>query len=205
VAAVIGRLTGMVAARGADGSCVLDVGGVGYELFVPVGALARLPEPPEPVTLHVHTHVREDVLALYGFETADDRAVFRAVLGVSGVGPKLALAILGALDADALSRAIAAGDRNAFKGIPGVGKKTVERVVLELKDKLPIPGQTAIAVGLPARRPVASGNLSVVADALVQMGYKLAEAERAVRTLRDADKPVPQLLKEALGTLGAAR
>src|SRR5690349_9870494 len=135
---MIGRVRGVVAERGEDGSCVIDVGGVGYEIFVPLGTLGRLPLPPAEVTLHVHTHVREDALVLYGFASLDDRAAFRTLLGVAGIGPKMAIAILSALDASELAAAVQSGDTARLRGIPGVGKKTTERLVLELKDKLPL-------------------------------------------------------------------
>jgi Holliday junction DNA helicase RuvA len=199
---VIGRLRGVVAERGNDGSCVLDVGGVGYELFVPLGALARLPAAPGEVTLHVHTHVREEAFVLYGFAEPEDRAAFRAVLGVSGVGPKMALALLSTLSAGELAAAIASEDKSRFKGIPGVGKKTIERLLLELKDKLP----TITGAPKAGRAPVVAGGngaLSAVASALVQMGYKPSEADRAVAKLADTkDKPVEALLREALNALG---
>jgi Holliday junction DNA helicase RuvA len=194
-----------VVEQGLDGSCVVDVSGVGYELFVPMGSLGRLPAPPEAVTLHVHTHVREDAITLYGFATPGDRLAFRTILGVSGVGPKLALAVLSALPADRLAQAIAHQDRAAFKGIPGVGKKTVERILLDLKDKVAALGgyasgvPVAIAQATPSR---VTGPLAVVAGALVQMGYKPAEAERAVSAIDTPDgRPVEELLREALGQL----
>ncbi len=191
--------------HGLDGSCIVDVSGVGYELFVPLGSMGRLPAPPETVTLHVHTHVREDAITLYGFGTANDRLAFRTILGVSGVGPKLALAVLSALPADRLAQAIAHQDRTAFKGIPGVGKKTVERILLDLKDKVPaLTGYSsgalpAVAQAAPLR---ATGPLAIVAGALVQMGYKPAEADRAVTAIEAPDgRPVEELLREALGQL----
>src|SRR5689334_6793253 len=110
VASMIGRLTGVVIERAADGCCVLDVQGVGYEVFVPVRCVARLPAAPGLTTLHVHTHVREDVIRLFGFESALDRSAFRVLLGVSGIATKLALAVLGDLDAAELGLAVARAD-----------------------------------------------------------------------------------------------
>ncbi|MEM9073054.1 MAG: Holliday junction branch migration protein RuvA [Myxococcota bacterium] len=197
---MIGRLTGKVADRGMDGTVILDVAGVGYELFVPVLAMSRLTEG-DDATLHVHTHAREDVLALYGFETVDDRRAFRALLGVSNIGPKSALAILGALDAPQLADAIAREDRAALKGIPGVGKKTIERIFLDLKDKLLVYGKAGTPrpnVTKPKALP--TGPLATVIAALVQMGYRRGEAERAVEGL-DETRPVEELLRDALGAL----
>jgi Holliday junction DNA helicase RuvA len=203
---MIGRLRGVIAERNLDGSCVLDVAGVGYEIFVPIGALSRLAEPPEEVIVHIHTHVREDALVLYGFPSLADRDAFRTVLGVSGVGPKIALAILSALPAESLAQAIALGDHAVFKGIPGVGKKTAERLLLELKDKIgEIAARTASALGgaRTAARPPPRGPLATVAGALVQMGFKPVEANQAVASLQEPDgRPIEELLREALTHLG---
>ena len=204
---MIGRLRGTVVERAIDGSIVLDVGGVGYEVFVPLGSLGRLPAPPEAITLHVHTHVREDQLSLYGFPTADDRAAFRVLMGVSSVGPKLALAVLSHLDARALASAIAREDRNAFSGIPGVGKKIVERLVLELKDKLGFVGMGSSAGAIPSASPLPSlpaGPLQTVASMLVGLGFKPFEAERAVALIAPSaeGKSVDVLVREALAAMG---
>jgi Holliday junction DNA helicase RuvA len=221
---MIGRLRGKVVERALDGTCVVEVGGVGYEVTVPVGALGQLAaaEIDKELTLYVHTHVREDQLALYGFLTGEDRDAFRALLGVQQVGPRVALGILSALDAHALAQAVAAEDRKALKGIPGVGPKTVERILLDLKDKLPwsasstgsvaasaVRGGSAAASGrgVGPARAVANGPLALVTSALVQLGYKPAEADRAVARLleRGADtegKPPELLLREALALLG---
>lgn len=208
---MIGRLSGTLVERAADGTCIVDAGGVGYEVSVPLGTLGRLPVEGEPVTLYVHTHVREDALTLFGFASLDDRAAFRTLLGVASIGPKVGLAILGALDARGLARAVAAGDRNAFKGVPGVGKKIVERLLLELKDKLLVSASSAGALAAPTTAaPVAAKGASdpgaLVVGALVQMGYKPTEAERAVAKLAErgelAGRPPETLLREALGLLG---
>jgi Holliday junction DNA helicase RuvA len=202
---VIGRLSGTIVERAADGSCILDVGGVGYEVFVPLGALGRMTGADEvAVTLFVHTHVREDALVLYGFASRADREAFRALLGVSSVGPKLALAIMNVLDADRLARAISAGDKAAFKGIPGVGRKTVERLLLDLKDKLRPGTTTAAPASMPAAPPAPDGPTAIVVGALMQMGYKQAEAEKAAANVGEGaeDKPVEVLLREALSSLG---
>lgn len=188
--------------RGADGCCVVDVRGVGYEVFVPNGSAQRLPPPPEPVTLHVHTHVREDTFTLFGFESKQDRAAFRAILSVSNVGPKTALAVLGALSAQDLAAAVTSGDKAALKAIPGVGPKTSERLVLELKDKLGfISDGRALAPARPAMQ-VAVGPLASVANALVRLGYKPGEAEQAVASLEVVEnQPMETLLKKALAAL----
>lgn len=216
---MIGRLRGTICDRLVDGSCVIDVRGVGYECFVPLGTLGRLPAPPAEVELYVHTHVREDALLLYAFASQPDRAAFRVLLGVSSIGPKLALAILGALPALELATAIAAGDAKRFKGIPGVGKRTVERILLELKEKTHVMvGEGSLAdrgsaAGTPATPAAAralgstgglSRELEQVEAALLSMGWKAAETRQAVTALAaEADKKsVDTLLKEALGRLG---
>lgn len=203
---MIGRLRGVIADRLPDGSCIVDVAGVGYEVFVPLGSLGRLPAPPEAVTLHVHTHVREDALVLYGFVTAEDRTAFRTLLAVSNVGPKLALAILGAMDARELAGAIASQDPKRFKGIAGVGKRTVERILLELRDKLGfVTLGAAVPKSAPAPRAMASSApLTQLATILVGMGFKPSEADRAVAQIAETaeGKPMEALIKDALSHLG---
>ena len=188
---------------GPDGSCLIEVGGVGYEVYVPTGAVGRIPE--GPVILSIHTHVREDALMLYGFATPDDRAAFRALLGVSSVGPKVALAILGAFRASELATVVAREDLAALKAISGVGKKTAERLILDLKDKLPklgLTGAGAAPIASHTSTPP-SGPYEEVVQALVGMGYRPAEAERAVQSISEgeADRPIERLLRDALVAL----
>jgi Holliday junction DNA helicase RuvA len=199
---VIGRLTGLIVDPGLDGACILDVCGVGYEVHVPLGTLGRL-SASERVTLHVHTQLREDALTLYGFATQEDRAAFRTLISVTGIGPKLALGILSALSATELADAIERGDRGRFKGVSGVGKKLVERLVLELKGKLPLSGGGA---PLPPRTlppPSYGPNLGAVHGALVQMGFKPGEAEHAIAHIEQTavGKATEELLREALSIL----
>lgn len=206
---MIGRLRGVIADRNPDGSCIVDVAGVGYEVFVPLGTLGRLPES-EAITLHVHTHVREDALVLYGFAKTEDRTAFRTLLGVSNIGPKLALAIMSGMDARQLAAAIASQDKARFKGIPGVGKRTVDRLLLELRDKLGFVSLGA-AVAPPKKNgkapsaapPAETSALTTVAGLLVSMGFKPPEADRAVAAIADdaGDAPVETLLKRALAHL----
>lgn len=202
---MIGRLTGRVVAAEADGAAVLDAGGVGYEVSVPLGTMGRVrPDESGRVTLWIHTHVREDALALFGFADEAERAAFRALLGVSNVGPKIAVAVLGALPAAELARAVARQDLAAMKGIPGVGKKIAERLLLELRDKLhfvanAVPGA---AIPPPPQRKGSEGE-ERLRSALVGMGFKPAEADRAVTTLgeRVDTAPIDALLREALALL----
>lgn len=206
---MIGRLTGVIADAQLDGTALVDVAGVGYEVHLPLGTLGRVQAGGgETVTLHVHTLAREDALILYGFASADDKAAFRALLGVSKVGPKLALSILGSFDAQQLAAAIAAGDKAAFKGISGVGGKTAERLLLDLKDKLlfasggtAVPVSTTRQPAVPASR--FTGPAALVVGALVQMGYKRAAAERAVESVVSDDETLgtEALLRAALGAM----
>lgn len=187
---------------------MLDVQGVGYEVFVPARSLAMLPRPPEPVTLHVHTHVREDALVLYAFAGPEDRSAFRALLGVSGIGPRTALGIVGELTTRELCEAVARGDKRRLTSVDGVGAKTAERLTLELRDKLAALGAagangTSVSGGVSAAAvPITSTELAVV-DALVRLGFGRGEAEGAVGKVagRGESAPVETMLRQALATL----
>ncbi len=176
---MIARLRGVPVGSGPDG-LVLDVGGVGYLLAVTPTA-ARKASGADEVTLETYLHVREDALQLYGFADAEERELFSHLLSVSGVGPKVALAIVSGSRPAELRRAIALEDTARFEAIPGIGRKTAQRVVLELKEKL------ASAVVAPDARGAAVDEL-VARDALVEIGYSLVEAERA---LADVDPHLP--------------
>jgi Holliday junction DNA helicase RuvA len=204
---VIGRLSGLVVERAADGTCVLDVQGVGYEVTVPVRTLPSLPAPPERVTLHVHTHVREDALKLFGFDGEADRAAFRVLQSVAGVGTKLAMSVLSELDAAALSQVVARSDYKRLTAISGIGKKTAERMVLELRDKvsaLAHPGSGGALVGA-AGAPTSSlgGRAGEVAAALASLGFSRAQADAAAsRVVTEPDeRPLEALVKQALLSL----
>jgi holliday junction DNA helicase RuvA len=184
---VISRLRGAPAGRSPDG-LVIDVGGVGYLVAATPSALRRA-ESSREVTLETYLHVREDTLQLYGFADAGERELFVHLLGVSGIGPKVALAVVSSGRPDELSRAIALDDAARFQAIPGIGKKTAERIVLELK------GSIADGIELDGRPP-ASPDL-VAREALVELGYSLVEAERALAGV-DPDLPTEQRVREAL-------
>jgi Holliday junction DNA helicase RuvA len=199
---MIGRLTGKAVAQ-VDGSVLVDVHGVGYEVQVPLGALGRAAADHDGnVTLFVHTHAREDALILFGFATESDRVAFRTLLGVSSVGPKTALAILGSLPAEALAQAIAQKNLAALTEVPGIGKKTAERMVLELRDKLPTSATTAPVVATAAS-PAKAKTADLLAGALTRMGYRPAETDRAIAALGDRveQAPLPDLVREALALL----
>jgi Holliday junction DNA helicase RuvA len=200
---VIGRLSGVVIEHGADGSCVVDVRGVGYELFVPLRSQGRLTISSQ-ATLHVHTHVREDALTLYGFISPEDRVAFRVLIGVSGVGPKLALTVLSDLSATELASAVGRGDRGRLEAISGVGKKTAARLLLELKDKLPgaVIGEALAAAALPAA-PLLGDTATQACAALTHLGFSRSQAEAAVAKVSrpDSSANVETLVRQALATL----
>jgi len=180
---------------------IIDVTGVGYQVSVPLSTYCGIPDEGEEVNLHIHTHLREDSLALFGFLTEAEKNMFLLLLGVSGIGPKLALAILSSLSVQDLSHAIQSSDDSRLCMIPGIGKKTAARMVLELKDKvkLVIPAILSSLSG-PA---VISDDSEDVISALVNLGYKRPQAEETVRKIRHArpDLGVEELVREALHLL----
>jgi holliday junction DNA helicase RuvA len=183
---------------------VLDVNGVGYDVFVPLSTFYGLGEPGAETALRVHTHVREDALVLYGFATLLEQELFERLIGVSGIGPKVALAVLSGIEPLDLIRAIERGDLARLTAIPGVGKKTSERIVLELKDRLPRAPVAAVAAGVAP--PESSTQRDDVLSALVNLGYHRPLAEKAVEaainTLGPAsDAGFERMLKQALREL----
>lgn len=161
---------------------IVDVGGVGYELAISVPTFTHLPDPGADVKLRVHTHVREDAILLYGFLTSDEKALFEKLISVSGIGPKLAMAVLSGLPSGDLVTAIRAGQTDRLVKIPGVGKKTAERIVLELKDKLDGIGGAVSAPTSGAAKLTALSDIEMdVVSALVNFGSSRAVAEGAVR------------------------
>ena len=193
---MIGRLTGRLAAKATD-HVLLDVSGVGYLVHIPLSTFYELPEAESPASLFVHTHVREDTLALYGFLTERERALFLMLMSVAGIGPKVALTVLSGMPPAELVEALRRQDIRRLVAIPGVGKKTAERMVLELAEK---------AAKLSAE-PSAEAPAAVAADdvvsALVNLGYRRSEAERAVETVARIGAPgqFGEYLKAALKRL----
>ena len=188
---MISRLRGKPAGRTAEG-LVLDVGGVGYLVAATPSAL-RSADRGSELTVETYLHVREDALQLYGFADAAERELFLHLLGVSGIGPKVALAVVSSAPPSELRRAIALDDPARFQAIPGIGKKTAERIVLELKEKL---GSEDV-VALPSL-PGAPTSAHVVArDALVELGYSVVEAETALASV-DPELPPEERVREAL-------
>ena len=196
---MIGRLTGRLAAKAPD-QVLLDVGGVGYLVHIPLSTFYELPETESPASLWIHTHVREDALALYGFLTERERTLFLLLLGVTGIGPRVALTVLSGIPPAELVEALRAQDVRRLVAVPGVGKKTAERMVLELAEKVAsLPGEA------PAGAPAAVAADDVI-SALVNLGYRKAEAERAVDAIARAggSREFGPFLKEALRRLTSA-
>ncbi len=192
---MIGYVKGELAARDAEG-CIVDVGGVGYRLACSGTTLAGLPAPGDTTRLFTHLHVREDVLALFGFATETERALFEALISVSGIGPKVALQICSAFAPDAFKRALVTDDIDAICAVPGIGKKTAGRVVLELKEKLDLPDLAVVGT----RRDT----LSQARSALENLGYSPAEVRAALGELQpDADEPVEAVVRSALKVLAS--
>ena len=193
---MIGSLRGSVLERNLDGSVLLEVGGIGYLVTVSTRVLAEL-EPGTPVFLYVHHHIREDAQTLYGFTSRDDRSTFQALIATHGIGPALAVAILATHPPAALFDVVSSNDVAAMTLVPGVGKKTAERLIIELRDRLSVP---TLDSGT-------GGSVSAVADvrdALASLGYGTDEIREVLRELpTGADSST--LLRDALKTLGARR
>ncbi|RLB59013.1 MAG: Holliday junction branch migration protein RuvA [Deltaproteobacteria bacterium] len=201
---MIGQLRGYLVDSAPDGTLVVDVQGVGYELSTPLGAVGRMAKDADgTITLQVHTHVREDALQLFGFPTTEERTTFRTLIAISKVGPKLALTVLGALSVAELVQLVETGQTSLLTKVPGIGKKTAERIVLELKGKLGPVTTARAGTGPAALAPGAheSGQGATLRETLVRMGFKAGEAERAVATLSDLERPLDQLIREALVVL----
>lgn len=187
---MIGRLRGIVVDKSHE-SAVLDVGGVGYVVAVSPRTLADLPGVGEEAVLHTHLHVRDDQLALFGFGSTVDKDLFGLLLGVSGVGPKLAMAVLGTMTYDQLSIAVASDDTAALTAVPGIGQRSAQKLMLELKPKLDVVGD----------RIAGSGPLSEVREALEGLGYGSEEIGRTLGAL-PGDLTVEELLRRSLQQLG---
>lgn len=185
---MIGRISGTLLHK--QGTEVLvDVGGVGYELQVPMTTLFQLPAPGESVTIITHHAVREDAHTLYGFVSERDRELFRHLIRVTGIGPKLALTILSGMDSASFARAVQAGDLTSLVALPGVGKKTAERLLVEMRDRLATWLQEIDAQGAgstPVSTP-ATDNVAEAEEALVALGYKPAEAARLIAAVDNDD------------------
>ena len=193
---MIGRLTGRLASKSTD-HVVLDVAGVGYLVHIPLSTFYELPEAESPASLWIHTHVREDTLALYGFLTERERSLFLLLLGVAGIGPKVALTVLSGIPPSELVEALCKQDIRRLVAVPGVGKKTAERMALELAEKVQRFAGERAAVAPAA---VAADD---VTSALVNLGYRKGDADRAVEAVARGGAPAEfgEYLKLALKRL----
>ena len=195
---VIAQISGTLAQK-VPGEIVVDVVGVGYQIFIPLNVFYRLPDIGAPVSLQIHTHVRDDALQLFGFQDLAEKQIFLLLISVSGIGPKLAVNILSGIPAEELARALRVGDQARLVAIPGVGRKLAERMIVELKDKL----STLSAAGVESPKPeIGSQVMQDVVSALVNLGYKRPEAEKTVReVLKSGDRSLENVLKDTLRRL----
>lgn len=192
---MIARLHGRIAEKHPH-RVTVDVNGVGYDLQIPLSTFYSLGEAGTEAAFRVHTHVREDTLALFGFATALELQVFEQLIGISGIGPRLALAVLSGIEPTDLVRAVARGDVRRLTGIPGIGKKTAERMGLELRDRLPAVPEAGSESEAGGGSAAARGDL---VSALVNLGYVRSSAERAVdAALGAGEDAFEQVLKRAL-------
>ncbi len=190
---MIGFLRGDVAARAADG-CFVDVAGVGYRLQCSATTLAAIPPEGREVRLWTYLYVREDALSLFGFATESEQRIFEALLGVNGVGPKVALQVCSAFSPEALRKALVTDDVAAISSVPGIGKKTAQRMILDLKEKLALPDLEVVGA-----RPDA---LSKARSALENLGYSAGEVRVALSEVTPADDDsVEDVIKSALRAL----
>ena len=189
---MIASLHGRIESMSGDG-VVLNVGGIGFQVYLPTSTLSSLGNIGEEVSLHTHLHLREDNVTLYVFDSADELRLFQTLLGVSGLGPRLALVMLSAMSLEQLTMAIATGSTDLLTSIPGIGKKVADRLVLELKDKVAAGWVTTPAAQL------AEENTDVL-TALVSLGYSASEVSRAVASLPvSSELSLEEKIKQALG------
>lgn len=194
---MIGRLRGIILEKQAP-DLVLDVQGVGYEVAAPMSTFCSLPAINEEVSLFTHLVVREDAQLLYGFATTRERLLFRSLLKVNGVGAKLALTILSGSDVDDFSRSVQEGDANSLTRLPGVGKKTAERLIIEMRDRLKdISGAMGLKPVVSAAASLAGAKDEAI-EALISLGYKPIEADKMIRTLASDGLTTEELIRMAL-------
>lgn len=201
---MIAHLKGVLLKKTTD-SLIIDISGVGYEVFVPLSTFYTLPEEDERISLNIHTHVKEDAFVLFGFKTILEKRIFRLLISVSGIGPRLAINILSGIGPVDLIEAIAHGDVVKLQSIPGVGKKTAERIALELKDKA---GKIRSDLNVPVIKTRTPEDKTVFDDALsalINLGYQTKSAkiavEKAVSRLADDTVSLEIVIKEALRQL----
>lgn len=196
---MIGRLQGTILEKQPP-SILIDVQGVGYELEASMSTFYQLPDCGENITLHTHLVVREDAQLLYGFHSLSERQMFRNLINISGVGPKLALTILSGMSAEDFSRCIMDGDSKSLTRLPGVGKKTAERLVIELKDRLEKDDSIKLtgAAGSTAKIERQSSPVNDAVSALISLGYKAQQASQMIRDVDVEDKSTEEIIRAAL-------
>ena len=196
---MIARLTGIVAESGFSG-CVLDVHGVGYEVAIPVSTFEKLPQPGGEARLFIHTQVREDAIQLFGFATVEEKNLFRQLLNVSGIGGKLALSVLSAMPVQNFCAAVQSSDVKSLSRIPGIGKRTAERLVVELKDKVTSTGAASVCASPGENAPATA--VGDAALALEQLGFKRDAIDKVLKALASELPPAEQstenLLRQAI-------
>jgi Holliday junction DNA helicase RuvA len=192
---VIAQISGTLAQK-IPGEIVVDVSGIGYQVLIPLNVFYQLPEIGAPVRLQIHTHVRDDALQLFGFQDLAEKQIFLLLIGVSGIGPKLAINILSGIPAEELARALKQADQVRLVAIPGVGRKLAERMIVELKDKF----ATLSTFGAESAKPESGSQLMQDAvSALVNLGYKKPEAEKMVgEVLKKGERSLENVLKDTL-------
>ena len=201
---MIGRITGVLLHKQPP-QLLVDVQGVGYELEAPMSTFYQLPADGERVMLHTHLVVREDAQLLYGFYSETERSLFRSLIRINGVGPKLALTILSGVSADEFSRCIMENDAKSLTALPGVGKKTAERLIVELRDKIDTDASLPAAAAPAGITAAPTNPVSDAVSALISLGYKAQEASRMVRSVESDGLSTEAIIKAALqGTVASA-
>ncbi len=201
---MIAQISGQLIEK-TPGSAIIETNGLGFQVFISLQTFYDLPEISQPVKIYTYTHVREDLLQLYGFSTILERELFKILLGVSGIGPKLALNILSGISATVLLKSLSMGDLSRLIAIPGVGRKMAERMVLDLREKV---AKLELRPSLQAgRQQMPDQIMEDVVSALINLGYKKGEAEQAVKKVlaAEGDKKLEEVLKDSLQLLAKGR
>ncbi|HUR70408.1 MAG TPA: Holliday junction branch migration protein RuvA [Candidatus Limnocylindrales bacterium] len=197
---MIAQISGKLAQK-LPGEVVIEVGGIGYLVLIPLNVFYHLPDIGAPMSLQIHTHVREDALQLFGFRDLAEKQVFLLLMGVSGIGPKLALNILSGIPAEDLARALRNGDQIRLVSIPGVGRKLAERMIVELKDKF--TNLTPVTLDNTSKPEASSQKMQDAVSALINLGYKKPEIEKTVRdVLKNRELSLEDVLRETLRQMG---
>ncbi len=194
---MIARLSGSLLDKNPP-HLVIDVNGVGYEIEAPLGVFSDLPENGKQIAIVIHHHFSQDSQTLYGFATLGDRELFRKLLKISGIGAKLALTILSGASGEELARYVSTADVASLTRMPGIGKKTAERIIMELRDKL--EGVNIAAGSVAGRSPISTDPVTEASHALASLGYKPAEVSRMVSAVAEAGMPAEDIIRKALKT-----